>query len=77
MALKQTKQSFNALVQQATDGESVLSLKHVQSCSKKARQYMLLYRAVQSMKDKDGTCVTKYSILEDSIKLYRNLIKKT
>ena len=76
---KRTKVKFRDLVQRCLDSGSVLNLKQMRSCSKKARDYMVLYRAVESLNfeeiDGNGSEVVmnKHAILEDSMKLYRRL----
>ena len=75
---KKSKDGFLKLVRKCLDNGSILNLvERMRSCSRRARQYMLLYKAVESLNlnDTDGTVDTvalnKHSILEGSIKLYR------
>ena len=65
------------------DNGSVLNLERMWSCSRKACQYMLLYKAVEMLNlvETNGTVdspvfLNKHSILEGSMKLYWRL-KKT
>ena len=77
---KQSKSSFLKLVKVCTDNSSVLNLEKMRSCSRKARNYMVLYKAVEALNfdgpegSKSGMIYNKHSILEDSMKLYRKLI---
>ena len=76
---KRTKGKFLDLVQSCLDNSTVLNVKRMQKCSKRARQYMKLYAAVKSINLHDnnmGLIQNKHSILEDSIKMYRKLQKK-
>ena len=83
IAAKKSKESFRKLVKKCTDNSTTLSLKRMRSCSKKARDYMVLYQAVEKMNldDEDGTGIqmNKHAILEGSMKLYQRLqrTKKT
>ena len=76
---KKCKESFKKLVRKCMDNKTILSLSRVRSCSRKARDYMILYKAVESLNlnESDGidgkTFMNKHVILEDSIKLYRQL----
>ena len=79
---KKSKDGFLKLVRKCIDNATVLNVERMLKCSRRARQYMILYKAVESLNlnDSDGTIDTvalnKHSILEGSIKLYRRL-KKT
>ena len=46
---KRKKQKCWELVKCCFDNKGVLNLKHMRLCSKKARQYMLLYKAVEAI----------------------------
>lgn len=59
--------------------KSVLTVQKMYKCSKKAREYMLLYKVLKEV-DLDningnevGTIMNKHSIMEDTIKLFRKL----
>ena len=78
IALKRTKESFRDLVRLCI-GDTVLTVHKMRKCSKKAREYMLLYRALKEI-DIDniggsemGTIMNKHSIMESTIKLFRQL----
>ena len=85
---KRTKEKFWKLVESCMSNSGILSLDRMRLCSKKARTYMLLYKAVESVElenivgdaDSDGKNMgprlNKHSILEDSLKLYRQLQQK-
>ena len=80
--LKHNKESFFKLVHDCLDNKSVLNINRVRQCSKKARQYMLLYKAVRNINldETNGSqpkvMLNKHSVLEDSMKLYRKLKQK-
>ena len=80
--LKRNKASFYKLVQTCLDNKGVLNIIRVRQCSKKARQYMLLYKAVKNIKldEVDGIktkeVLNKHSVLEESMKVYRKLKQK-
>ena len=82
IVLKQTKAKFWDLVTSCLNNRGVMNLKRMRLCSKKARQYMKLYKAVEAVENSDGDenskklWLNKHSILEDSLKLYRKLQKK-
>ena len=46
---KRNKESFRNLVKKCTDSQAVLNFQRMCSCSKRARDYMVLYRAIGSM----------------------------
>ena len=79
---KRNKDSFRKLVYKCLSNEDVLHIHQARACSRKARQYMLMYQAVEDIKFEEidgievGTLVNKYSVLESSIKLFRRLQKK-
>ena len=79
MAAKKSKESFQKLVKKCTDNSTTLSVKRMRYCSKRARDYMVLYQAVEKMNldDEDGIGIqmNKHAILEGSMKLYRRLQK--
>ena len=78
---KRNKDAFHKLVYQCVDNGSVLNIERMRKCSKKARDYMVLYKAVEKLNldnvdgIEDGVVYNKHSILEGSIKLYRKLQK--
>lgn len=88
ISLKRTKAKFWELVEKCISNVGVLSLKRMRLCSKRARQYMLLYKAVESIEAsvEEGSdenhshikqlSLSRHSILEDSLKFYRQLQKK-
>ena len=75
--MKRTKSNFRRLVQESTDMRTVLHVSRIRSCSKKAHNYMKLYKAVESLDLKSDPTVNRHSILEDSMKLYAKLRKKS
>ena len=78
---KKTKDKFVALVRRSTDNGTVLNVERMRACSRRARQYMLVYKAVESINLNgtsgidDDVVMNKHSILESSIKLYRKIQK--
>ena len=78
IALKRTKDSFRILVRGCL-GKSVLTVHKMRKCSKKAREYMLLYKALKEVDLDDiggsevGMVMNKHSIMESTIKLFRKL----
>ena len=73
---KRTKAKFQQLVDESTNPFSVLNIQRIRACSRKARSYMKMYRAIQSLDVTDQVAVKSHSILEETIKIYRSL-KKT
>ena len=59
----------------------MLDIEQMRKCSKKARDYMVLYKAVETLNldnvdgIENGIVYNKHSILESSIKRYRKLQK--
>ena len=80
--LKRNRESCLKLLYSCLDNDSVLNLQRAQSCSRQAKQYMLLYKAVANMSDSkddgidDSKLVKTPSVLESSINLYRQLQKR-
>ena len=78
---KQNKSSFQKLIKVCTDNRSILNMEQMQSCSRRARNYTVLYKAVEALNlnglegSKSGLIYNKHAILEDSMKLYRKLRK--
>ena len=76
IAKKKSKDSFLKLVRHCMDNGSILNLERAWACSRKAQQYMLLYKAVEMLNlvesngTVDGPVLNKHLILEGSIKLY-------
>ena len=73
---KRTKTKFQSLVNESTNPFTVLNIQRIRACSKKARSYMKMYRAIQSLDVIDKEAVRCYSVLEETMKLYRGLKKK-
>ena len=73
-AKKRSKDTFHKLVFESVDNETVLDISRMRKCSKKACDYMVLYKAVESLNlddpdgIKEGVVYNKHSILESSIK---------
>ena len=77
IARKRSKESFRTLVSEATDGNTVLNIQRVRSCSKKARAYMKLYKAFRELTVEEFSLIAnKYSLMESAIKKYSKLKKK-
>ena len=84
LSAKQTSDAFKKLVYEclSADNGSVLNITRIRSCSKKARQYMMMYKAIGAIRFEEidgievGELVNKHSILESSIKMFRRLTKK-
>ena len=82
ITLKRSKTKFWDLVRSCLDNTGIMNIKRMRLCSKKSRQYMKLYTAVKAIEDcgidEGGVMLrlNKYSILEESLKLYRRLQKK-
>ena len=74
---KRSKVKFRQLVSECTDPCFNLNIHRVRSCSKKARSYMKLYRAVNDVSFGENGTVNKHNVLESSIKLYLKLKKKS
>ena len=76
MNQKRNKTNFISLVRDATNPMDTLHIRRIRSCSKRARSYMKLYKAISEI-EKDGTTVIekKHSILESAIKYYFKLKK--
>ena len=69
---KGIKAGFNNLVMDSLDTINVLTFEHMRLCSKKARNYMKLYKAIKGLDTSDTELTNKHAILEDSMKLYKN-----
>ena len=84
LSAKQTSDAFKKLVYEclSADNESVLNITRIYSCSKRARQYMVMYKALGAIRFEEidgievGELVNKHSILESSIKMFWRLTKK-
>ena len=73
---KQTKDGFKNLVMESLDPIKVLFLERVRLCSRKAKNYMKLYKAIEGLDTSDSSELTnKHSIIEESMKLYKKLKK--
>ena len=76
---KKGNDSFLKLVNECIDNTSVLNFERMGACSRTAHQYMLLYKAVESLTlsetyvTVDNVILNKHSILEGLMKLYRKL----
>ena len=69
---KRAKAGFKNLAMNSLDTVNVLTLKCMRLCSRKARNYMKMYIAIEDV-DSSGTELTnKHVILEDSMKFYKN-----
>ena len=76
---KRSKDTFRKLVKEATDCGSVLNICRVRSCSKKARAYMKLYKAVQELStegDDYSSIPDKFSVMEGALKSYSKQKRK-
>ena len=74
---KRSKEKFRQLVTECTNHSLNLNVERVRSCSKKARSYMKLYKAVQSVSFGEDITLNKHTILESTLKVYRKLKKKS
>ena len=82
MSKKQNKASFCKLVKVCTDNDSVLNISQMRSCSKRARDYMILYKAVEALDlngcdemDSSSMMFNQHSVLEELMKFYWRLKK--
>ena len=75
IARKRNKAKFRNLVRECTNPLANLNILRVRSCSKKARSYMKLYKAVQSVGLGEDMTLNKHAILESSMKVYLKLKK--
>ena len=73
---KRSKDKFRNLVRKSTCPNNSLTLTAVRACSKKARTYIKLYRAIQSIDLEDDIVNQKHGIMEDTVKLYSRMKKK-
>ena len=62
MEEKRGKETFQILVQKCLDGKTVLNVKRMRACSRKACDYMVLYQAVGllNLNNTDGTKAKKF-----------------
>ena len=73
IARKKSKDGFLKLVRHCMDNKSILNLERMRACSRRAHQYMLLYKTVEmlNLDEANGTVdspvLNKHSILEGSI----------
>ena len=72
---KRNKAKFRSLVKECTNPLANLNVFRIRSCSKKARSYMKLYKAVQSVGMDEDITLNKHAILESSMKVYLKLKK--
>ena len=70
--MKRTKSKFWELVKCCLDNTGVLNIKRMRLCSKKARQYMLLYKAVEAIEITSNSTdsPTDFSICKNQNKLF-------
>ena len=73
---KKTKDRFRNLVRRSTCPKTSLTPIAMRACSKKARTYMKLYRAIQSIVLSEDVVNEKHGIMEDTMKLYSRTKKK-
>ena len=74
MSLKRCKLSFQQLVLKSTCPKTVLALDRICASSRRARNYMKLYKAIEQDKINVGIS-NSHSILEDSMKLFIKINK--
>ena len=67
---KKTKEKFRNLVREASSPLSMLNIESVCSCSKKARTYMQMYKAIRTVDLTDEMSSIKHIMYEDTVKLY-------
>ena len=73
---KRTKDKFRSLVRKSTCPDTSLTPIAIHACSKKARTYMKLYKAIQSIVLTDDVSNEKHGIMEDIMKLYSRMKKR-
>ena len=73
---KKTKDKFRNLVRKSTCPDTSLTPIAIRACSKKARTYMKLYKAIQTIVLTDDVSNEKHGIMEDTIKLYSRMKKR-
>ena len=78
IALKRSKSLFQQLVRDSTDTNNVLTLDKIQACSRKARTYMKMYVALESIgMDDENFKANKHSVMEGAMKFYSKIKKMT
>ena len=73
---ERTKAKFKILVEESTSIR-VLSINKIRACSRKARTYMKLYKAMEDIKMDDSALANKHGNMEDTIKLYSKMKKRS
>ena len=74
---KRSKEKFRKLVAKSTNPLDNLNIQRVQSCSRKARSYMKLYRVIQSVLLGEKQKFNNHILLENTMKIYVKLKKKS
>jgi hypothetical protein len=75
ISLKRRKQQFHLLVLKATSRDDVLSLDKVRKCSRRAREYMLAYKAIESVAKEQEAAATDrltHKLIEKCVKTYKS-----
>ena len=67
--LKRKKEQFHSLVRDATATAEVLNIMKVRKCSRRARQYMLAYKAIAAVRT-DSSSLT-HKLIEKCVKTYK------
>ena len=65
---KRTKAKFKKLVSDSTNHLTVLNVHRIRSCSKKARSYMKMYKALDTVEVSECLLKEKHSIMEGAVK---------
>ena len=74
---KRNKQLFHTLVKEVTNPSSSLNIQRVRACSKKAREYMVLYKVVKDIEINNTTQTNnRHAIFEKSVKMFNQMTKK-
>ena len=70
IALKRSKSLFQLLVRDSTDNDKVLTIHKIRACSRKARTYMKMYMALESLDmNNENFKDNKHSVMEGAMKL--------
>jgi hypothetical protein len=75
--LKRKKDNFISLVRRSTSRNDILSIGQVRKCSRRAREYMLAYRAIENVESQmkfqgaQSDVSISYSMIEKIIKTYK------
>ena len=70
---KRSKSKFVKLVNESTNPDTVLNIKRARACSKKARSYMKLYMALESLHLNADMVNQKHDIIERAMKIYSKM----